>query len=1557
MTNAAAAFLSYAHINDEQDGGKVTAFGKALQGEVRVQTGRSDFRIFQDRDGVAWGQAWQERINQSLDAATFLIPVLTPSFFASEQCRQELRRFLDREENLARDDLVLPVYWIATPLLDEPALRASDELARELTRRQYADWRELRFRRLARSDVRQALAALATRVRDALDGVVGAPAPGGGSPTELVAFLGRVSDAYREQHRGASVTRSVSPGGVHYLDVRAEADGEWRHWPVGICPGDLDSAALEQFVEQVHAEHVRRNKWDESHLVYGGAPADPSLERSAGLRGVKARPILEVERGWDHRRYVARQAEKLKDDRVYPPGLYIPQRYVLLDEHPDTPPRDDVFTEVIDLLGTEDPRLLLILADFGHGKTFLARELARRVPTRLPRLAPMLIELHSLEKRHGLDGVLALHLQKAGEYGVSVKALRRMLERGRLLLIFDGFDELAQRLTFDAAAEYLRMILSAVSGQAKIVVTSRTQHFASDKQWSTQLREQVHLLAASRLIRLVDFDDNQIRRFLVRIFEHQAERDGETASETLAGTSEAEKRADDRLALLGSLTDLIGLSRNPRMLSFVADLPDRDLPRTKDADRRISSSDLYRALVDRWLRFEVDRRHPTRDVEPSFSVGQLHEAVTELAIKLWTSTVYSMDLGELEATVRAILPGLGPTNLDSAQATFVVGAGSLLTRDDEDRFSFVHASVQEYLVAVAATRQIKTGGGADVLGLRVMSELVIDFLCGSMVSADRPIMETWVRDVLTRPIDPAAGSPALAVSIVTSASQHDHDRIVRENALAIARQIGMRVVGTDLAGKDLRGRDLSDVNLRYADLTGADLTGARLTDADLTGANLTGADLAGARLVRPRLTGVRLAGSRWHDAALLAPTLDDTTLAASELLPAAITGRDAAEPMLLPPRAGAWDVKLSADGTLLAAAYGSHVMLINAADLRAIRVLTDHVDSMRTLAFSPDGRLLATGDGRGDSGRRVRLWEVSSGRMVAELTGDTGPVSTLVFSRDSHLLATGDGRGDSGGRVRLWEVSSGRMVAELTGHTGPVNTLAFSPDGRLLATGDGDSRSAGWVRLWDPASGRMVAEFTGHTGPVTTLAFSPDGRSLAFGDLGWNSDGRVWLWEPSAGRQPVELPGHNDPVTTLAFSPDGMLLAFGDSGGDAAGPVWLRELASGRKRTEPINHRGALTALAFSPDSHILATGDGETSADGRVRLWDLDSGRQDGELTGHTGPVTTLAFSPDGRLLATGDNGRKSAGRVRLWDPASGRMVAEFTGHTGTVTTLAFSPDGRLLATGDNGRKFAGGRVRLWDIASGRQGGVLTGHTGPVTALAFSPDGRLLATGDKGRKSAGRVRLWDPATERMVAELTGHTGPISTLAFSPDNHLLATGDGGGNPGGRVRLWEFSSGRMVAELTGHTGPVTTLAFSPDGRLLATDDTSRPSGGQVRLWDLASDRQRTELIGHTGPVTALAFSPDGHLLTTGDGNGVMRIWDATTFLLIATAIGLDNGWAVLLPDGSYKLVGDPNGHLWWTMKLCRFEPGELDGLAPSVRCLDPSEPLPGLERYRSSTTAT
>jgi F-box protein 11 len=160
MTSEPAAFLSYARFNDLHDNGRPSAFRKLLAGEMQAQTGR-EFLIFQDQVDVDPGQKYQRRIDKMLDTVTLLIALISPSFFASPACRDEVARFLERERVLGRSDLILPVYYISARELEDPAVRESDEIIRELASRQFVDHRHLRFEPLSSPAMGKAVEQLA----------------------------------------------------------------------------------------------------------------------------------------------------------------------------------------------------------------------------------------------------------------------------------------------------------------------------------------------------------------------------------------------------------------------------------------------------------------------------------------------------------------------------------------------------------------------------------------------------------------------------------------------------------------------------------------------------------------------------------------------------------------------------------------------------------------------------------------------------------------------------------------------------------------------------------------------------------------------------------------------------------------------------------------------------------------------------------------------------------------------------------------------------------------------------------------------------------------------------------------------------------------------------------------------------------------------------------------------------------------------------------------------------------------------------------------------------
>ena len=392
-----------------------------------------------------------------------------------------------------------------------------------------------------------------------------------------------------------------------------------------------------------------------------------------------------------------------------------------------------------------------------------------------------------------------------------------------------------------------------------------------------------------------------------------------------------------------------------------------------------------------------------------------------------------------------------------------------------------------------------------------------------------------------------------------------------------------------------------------------------------------------------------------------------------------------------------------------------------------------HPGARNALAFSPDGRLLASAAGP----NAVTLWDATTAEPVGEpLAGHTDAVSSVAFGGDVLVSGSLDDT------VRLWAPRAGDPLGTtLRGHQDSVTSVAFDPAGGLLASGGFDTT----IRLWDPATGAPVGSpLVGHTDAVSALSFDPKafdpkasdpkGGRLASAGL----DGSIRLWDTARG-VPLGAPllGHAGAVDDVEFSPDGVLLA--SAGDDATVRLW--DPATGRQRGPPLaGHDDHVFAVAFSRDGTRLAAGD----ADGVVTIWDMtaDNPRELRRLRS-AAPVRGLAFSPDGTTLATAEFDNA----VRLWDLTAAEPVGRaLTGHTDTVYAVLFTPDGGALVSAG-----ADGTVRLWDAGTGEPlGDPLPGHTGAVYGLAVGATGRLASA-----SADTTVRVWDrPLSAERACEL-----------------------------------------------------------------------------------------------------------------------------------------------------------------------------------------------------------
>jgi len=604
-------------------------------------------------------------------------------------------------------------------------------------------------------------------------------------------------------------------------------------------------------------------------------------------------------------------------------------------------------------------------------------------------------------------------------------------------------------------------------------------------------------------------------------------------------------------------------------------------------------------------------------------------------------------------------------------------------------------------------------------------------------------------------------------------------------------------------------------------------------------------------------------------------------------------------------------VAVSRDGRLLAVQTGGDKVTLW--DLTTKRPMAElpGLGWIKAMILLPSGGVLALSRSQEGEPPKVELWDLRS-RQLTRTFSSPSPVISLAFSPNGKLLATLDEQGTA--EVSEWE--SNRSITNVEAapfRRGGTGVVVFSPDGNRVAIG----ADYGWLRVVNLQSGAVRTIETQTIDGVSALAFSPNGEHLAAGFA--YTSGTVGLWDSNSGETRGQLSNAGSWVRALAFNPDGQRLAAASVNGTIR--IWnvAGRTEVGRLRGHPAEG----LALAFQADGRTLVSG----CSEGTACFWDLAATnrmythtslaishwmtpnvpRQNfapGALDPKVVQRLGFAFTLDSRNFITTD----PEGTLGVWDMRTLQQTESLPMLGNNCWQVALSPDGHWLAVGD-----AAGKVHIWDWLVRRRVTSLDIPFEWCGDLHFSTSGRFLLARVVFNDKTTTSRIWRTESwDEVLVDAIKAPG-IWSVDLSPDDRHLAVG----STGDTVRLWRFPSVLPEVTFTNQRGFVPAVLFSPEGHRLAATSTD----GWCKVWDVFTRRELADLLGHSGAVWHAAFSPDGHRLATGGDTAkdAVKLWDLATHreLLALPAEGQSFGHLAFSPDGNILMATSLAGvaHLW------------------------------------------
>lgn len=1084
-----------------------------------------------------------------------------------------------------------------------------------------------------------------------------------------------------------------------------------------------------------------------------------------------------------------------------------------------------------------------ILGEFGTGKTWFTLHYAWVALQRYkqakerglarPRI-PLLIPLREFAKAVNVKSIFLEFLFDGRKVVVpDYSVFEQLNHMGKLLLIFDGFDEMAAKIDHQSMVNNFWELAKVVVPSSKAILTCRTEHFPDAQQGRALLNAQLEASTSALTIESQQFEVLELKEF-----------DEEQIYQILLNTT-----THENTNIFMRYSELLNLARRPLMVELILEALDYI-----QSGEHIDLAKIYLHAMSRKMDRDIDS-------ERTFtSLADKLYFLCEVSWEMLSKGKLSLSYKEFPGHISGLFGDTVKTKTDLDHWHYDMMGQTILIRDEYGQYTPAHKSFLEFFTAYKFTAELgclandfvevaqrqsninslkdpipyrwstffqrkrkPSGEVAEIsplqnfnqesipslektLGLKRLTKTIIDFMVPMLGSPKEKIMH----------------ADSLVNTLLSLKRQTlDDGKYLTGNIISLLLKIKPSA---------LKGHDLSNMVI-----WGADFTGARLQNVDFTDSDLTGC-------IFPQEWGGDLS-------VIFSPNGKYVAIASST---GTISLWDVTKEKQVWQRKGHHDwirsIAFNAKGDILAS--GSHDKTIKLWDVSTgeLKSELNHKSRVYSIAFSKnlDSHILASA---GDEDV-VKLWDTRiPDRCLQELEGHRKWIGVVTFGLDqdgNEILASGS----DDHTIRLWNPHSGKFIQELKGHRKGIDSISFDVAEKKLASGSADKT----IKLWDIKTNKCIQTLTDHEDGVRSVNFSLDGKLLASG----GDDKTIRLWNIKSGQCIKIIGEHKTRVWSVAFSPDKTMLASGSD--DKFVKIW--DLQSGQCLKTFGGNSSGILSLALAASRHTVYVG----SDDHYIYGCNTDEQQsQRFSKKEHTSRVRSIALYEKSNLLISGSDDKS----IKLWDSETGQCLTTLASHhEDWIWSVAISPDGQTLASGSLDTT-----VMIWDLSQRKYVRTLSEHSDFVWSVAWHPTDSLLASGSADKT----VKLWNPYTGECLNTLSDHKSQVTSVAFSPTGHCLASG----SDDETIRLWDPKTGECQAVLQEQAphnlGQLSSIAFSPDGKLLAIGGLD----SVIRVWDINTEKCVLKITDHIAPVLSLTFSPDGQRLVSGGEAGVILLSDLKT----------------------------------------------------------------------------